>query len=111
MIEVTSVTIYPIKNPKEGSSLRAFAQITLNDEFVVKSIRVIDGSKGMFIGMPQNKGSDDQYHDLAFPITPEARARISDAVLEKYTDGVTEAPPPGEESQAPAPAQEQKSDW
>lgn len=112
MIEVTDCTIYPVKNPKEGSSLRAFCQITLNEEFVVKSIRIIDGQKGLFIGMPQNKGKDEAYHDIAFPITPEARARISDFILEKYTDGVTNAPPPGEENQAPAESSgDSGSEW
>lgn len=111
MIEVTDCTIYPVKNIKEGSSLRAFAQITLNEEFVVKSIRVIDGKEGLFIGMPQNMDKEGKYHDLAFPITKEARARINDHILEKYTDGVTDAPPPpatGEESQA---TNNKASDW
>lgn len=92
MIEVTEVKIYPIKNPKEGSTLKAFAEITLNKEFVIKSIRVVDGSKGLFVGMPQTKGKNDEYFDLAFPVTKEARSRISDAILEKYAESAHDTP-------------------
>lgn len=104
---VTDVKIYPLKNPKEGSTLRAFAKVILNEDFAITSIRVVDGQKGLFIGLPQNKDSQGEYHDICFPITKECRSMISDAVLEKYASN-----PDGDSSagsqQTPA---NDDSDW
>ena len=111
MIEVTQTDVYPLKEIKEGSSLRAFAKVVLNEEFAITSIRVVEGSKGLFVGFPQQKDSKEEgkYHDLAFPITKECRDRISDAILEEYAN-------PTEKGDRPAPAaapadEEPGSNW
>ena len=109
MIEVTAVDVYPLKQIKEGSKMLAFARIVLNDEFVVASIRILDGENGLFIGFPQQKDQNEEgkYHDLAFPITKEARTRISDAVLEEHANPTEKGARPQPTSE-PAP-QEQGS--
>ena len=78
-----AVKVFPVQ-PKEGSNLRAFASITLGGVFAVNDLRVLEGSKGTFVSMPQTKGKDDKYHDICFPTTKEMRKEISDAVLSKY---------------------------
>ena len=78
-----SVKVFPVQ-PKEGSNLRAFASITLGGVFAVNDLRVLEGSKGTFVSMPQTKGKDDKYYDICFPTTKEMRKEISDAVLSKY---------------------------
>ena len=78
-----SVKVFPVQ-PKEGSNLRAFASITLGGVFAVTDLRVLEGSKGTFVSMPQTKGKDDKYYDICFPTTKEMRKEISDAVLSKY---------------------------
>jgi stage V sporulation protein G len=54
------------------------------DQFVVKNLRVVKGDKGIFIGMPSNKKKSGEYVDIFFPITQEARDRITDLNVEKY---------------------------
>ena len=121
MFEITEVKVFLLKNPHENSKTRAFAQFTIAGSFVVKSIRVVEGSKGMFVGLPQQKGSGDnssEYYDICFPITKEGREYISSEILNRYTTimetgvddskGGGNSAPRGEESQAPA---QEEDDW
>lgn len=82
-LEVTGVRVYPVKVSKK-SNLLANVQIELNDEFVVTGLKVLDSKNGEFVVFPSEKWKDDEYHDIAFPITKEAREMIFDAVLDAY---------------------------
>ena len=50
------------KVAKEGK-MKAVVSITLDDEFVVHDIKVIEGEKGLFIAMPSRKAADGEYRD------------------------------------------------
>ena len=52
----------------------------------ITGIRIVEGKLGLFVSMPQSKDNDGEYHDVAFPITKEAREEIQDAVLDAYED-------------------------
>ena len=67
----------------EGSNTKAVASVTINDEFVLKGIKVFEGEKGLFVAMPSRK-MGDEYADVCFPITAEAREQLHNAVLERY---------------------------
>lgn len=82
-LEVTGVRVY-LRKPSKKSNLLASAQIELNDEFVVTGLKVLDGKKGEFVVFPAEQWKDEEYHDIAFPITKEAREMICDAVLDAY---------------------------
>ncbi len=71
------------KVTKEGK-MKAVVSITLDDEFVVHDIKVIEGEKGLFIAMPSRKASDGEYRDIAHPINSETRERIQTLILEEY---------------------------
>lgn len=58
--------------------------ITIDDEFVVHDIKVIDGEKGLFIAMPSRKAADGEYRDIAHPINSDTRNKIQQIILEKY---------------------------
>ena len=58
--------------------------ITLDHEFVVHDIRVIDGNAGMFVAMPSKRTPDGEFRDIAHPITSLTRQRIQEAVLDEY---------------------------
>lgn len=73
----------------EKNSLKAFATITIDKAFVVSGLTIIEGSKGLFVTMPQNKGKDGKYHDSVFPLTKELRTEISKSVLDAYSQGET----------------------
>lgn len=64
--------------------MKAIASITIDDEFVVHDIRVIDGNNGMFVAMPSKRTPDGEFRDIAHPISSETRDKIQNAVLAAY---------------------------
>lgn len=82
-MEVTKVTFYPYN--KKGN-LRGFASVEFDEELVVTGIKLLEGSNGLFVGMPAQADSEGEYHDIAFPVTKELRKEITEAVIESYED-------------------------
>ncbi|MFC4024126.1 septation regulator SpoVG [Oceanobacillus longus] len=80
-MEVTDVRLRRVNT--EGR-MRAIASITLDQEFVVHDIRVIDGNNGLFVAMPSKRTPDGEFRDIAHPINSGTRSKIQDAVLEEY---------------------------
>ncbi len=72
-MQITDVRVRKVE--KEGK-LKAVVSITMDDEFVVHDIKVIEGEKGLFIAMPSKKTLDGEYRDIAHPINSETRERI-----------------------------------
>jgi len=66
--------------------MRAVVSITIEGEFVVHDIKIIEGEKGLFIAMPSRLASDGEYRDIAHPINTETREKIQKIVLEKYEE-------------------------
>ena len=81
MAEITEVRIY--KSRTEGA-VKAYATISLDDEFVVKGIKVLEGENGLWVGMPSRRVKDGTFQDLFHPASKEAREKIVKAVLEAY---------------------------
>ncbi len=86
-MKITDVRIRKVA--KEGK-MKAVVSITIDDEFVVHDIKVIEGEKGMFIAMPSRKASDGEYRDIAHPINSVTRERIQSMILEKYEAALAE---------------------
>lgn len=87
-MQVTDVRVRKVA--KEDGKLRAVVSITLDDEFVVHDIKVIEGEKGLFIAMPSKKTLDGEYRDIAHPINSDTRAKIQAIVLDKYQAALEE---------------------
>ena len=85
---ITDVRVRKIT--KEGK-MKAVVSITLDDEFVVHDIKVIEGEKGLFIAMPSKKSADGEYRDIAHPINSSTRDTIQTTILEKYQESLVEA--------------------
>ena len=77
------------KVAKEGK-MKAVVSITIDDEFVIHDIKVIEGEKGMFIAMPSKKATDGEYRDIAHPINSGTRENIQKIILEKYEQALLE---------------------
>ncbi|MRG27025.1 septation regulator SpoVG [Laceyella tengchongensis] len=80
-MEITDVRLRRVN--REGR-MRAIASITIDSEFVVHDIRVIDGNNGMFVAMPSKRTPDGEFRDIAHPISPLSREKIEAAVLAEY---------------------------
>ncbi len=88
-MEITDVRLRKIET--EGK-LRAYVSITFDDSFVVHDLRVIDGTKGMFVAMPSKRLPNGDHKDIAHPINTEIREKIQNAVLDVYSRELEEAP-------------------
>ena len=86
-MQITDVRVRKIT--KEGK-MRAIVSITIDDEFVIHDINVIEGEKGMFIAMPSKKATDGEYRDIAHPINSGTRENIQKIILEKYEQALLE---------------------
>ena len=82
-MQITDVRIRKVE--KEGK-MKAVVSITIDEEFVVHDIKIIEGEKGLFIAMPSRKAADGEYRDIAHPINPDTRDRIQKLILEKYQE-------------------------
>lgn len=87
-MKITDVRIRKVA--KEGK-MKAMVSITIDEEFVVHDIKVIEGEKGLFIAMPSRKASDGEYRDIAHPINSSTRDFIQSMILSKYEEAVAEA--------------------
>ncbi len=87
-MQITDVRVRKVS--KEGK-MKALVSITLDNEFVVHDIKVIEGDKGLFIAMPSKKTGDGEYRDIAHPINSETRDKIQGIILEKYEIAMLES--------------------
>ena len=65
-------------------TLKAMASITIDNCFVIKGIKIIEGKNGLFMGMPTYKTAKGDYKDICFTITKEAREKITEAIMKEY---------------------------
>lgn len=79
-MEITEINI----NLRGEDKLKAFVNITFDDVFVVRGLKVIQGTKGLFVCMPSRKLTDGSFKDIAHPIDNAFRQKIEGMILDKY---------------------------
>ena len=79
------ITVKRIHRLKDSDNLKAFADILLNDAVLIKGLRVVDGSKGLFVAMPSEQSAkDNKWYDTVKCLKPEVYRQIVTQVLEAY---------------------------
>jgi stage V sporulation protein G len=81
IVEITDVRL---RRMTTDGKMKAVASVTLDGEFVIHDVKVVEGLKGLFVAMPSRKTPDGEFRDVAHPITQQARERIQKAVLEVF---------------------------
>ena len=94
-MKITKVDIRKVE--KEDSRMKGIASVLLDDEFAVHDIRIIEGTKGLFIAMPSRKTNTGGYRDIAHPISQEVRSMFEKAILDAYAAAPDESATPSEE--------------
>lgn len=87
VLAVTKVQVFPFKDGATFGNMKGYAQVVLNDQFVVQGLRIRDGENGLFVGYPIDpfyKGED--LRSICFPMTRQLREHIENCVLEKYQE-------------------------
>ncbi|EUJ16636.1 septation regulator SpoVG [Listeria aquatica] len=80
-MEITDVRLRKVLT---DGRMKAISSITIDGEFVVHDIRVIDGNDGLFVAMPSKRTPDGEFRDIAHPINSDTRAKIQEAVIAAY---------------------------
>lgn len=83
-INIMQITDVRVRKVNKEGKMKAVVSITLDNEFVVHDIKVIEGEKGLFIAMPSRRAGDGEYRDIAHPINSETREKIQKIILERY---------------------------
>jgi stage V sporulation protein G len=91
MIEITEVRVSLRDDPK----LKAFVSITLNDSFVIRGLKIIHGTSGLFVAMPSRKRPDGKHQDLAHPINDATRRYLHEIVMNAYRQELAQVASPG----------------
>ncbi len=86
-LAVTKVDVFPFKEGMDLGHTKGIASVVLNDQMVIRGLRVISGENGLYVGYPLDpfyKG--ESLRSVCFPITRQLREHIENCVLEKYRD-------------------------
>ena len=87
-MEITEVKIFPVNEEK----LKAYVTIVLDHCFVVRDLKIINGSTGLFVAMPSKKRSDGTYKDVAHPLNKNTRVMLEKKILESYLAEIKRGP-------------------
>jgi len=79
-VEITEIRL-TLRNEEK---LKAFANVTFDDSFVIRGLKIISGNKGFFVSMPSKRRPDGTYQDVAHPINTEMRRHLEQKVLDAY---------------------------
>ncbi len=85
-MNITDVQIFPVMEEK----LKAYATITIDNCFVVRDLKVIQGHSGVFVAMPAKKRKDGTFRDIAHPVNQETRQILEEKVLQAYRQSINE---------------------
>ena len=85
MIEGSDLKVVRLHRLDSDSKTKAFADICIGD-FVVKGLRIVQGEKGLFLAMPQEKAKDGKWYNVFYPVTKEARQDLADVVLAAFQE-------------------------
>ncbi len=87
-MEITEVRIFPVQEDK----LKAYVTITLDQCFVVRGLKVIQGNTGLFVAMPAKRRKDGTFKDIAHPLNTETRERMERIILSEYDRELARGP-------------------
>ncbi|MBN1636799.1 MAG: septation regulator SpoVG [Deltaproteobacteria bacterium] len=88
-MEITEVKVFPVK---DNDKLKAYASVVFDNCFVVRDLRIISGTSGLFVAMPSRKRKDGTFRDTAHPLNMETRDKIEKSILESYQQKIASEP-------------------
>jgi stage V sporulation protein G len=83
-MEITEVKVFPVDEEK----LKAYITIVLDNCFVVRDLKIIGGTAGLFVAMPSKRRKDGSFKDIAHPLNQGTRATMEKIILDAYLDDI-----------------------
>ena len=81
-MDITEIKVFPVNEDR----LKAYVTITLNDCFVIRDLKIIQGHNGLFVAMPSKKRKDGQFRDIAHPLNQETREEVEQLIFKAYEE-------------------------
>jgi stage V sporulation protein G len=91
-MEITEIRV----TARDDGKLKAFASITLEDCFVIRGLKIIEGQGRLFVAMPSRKRDDGTFQDVAHPITADFRKELEQLILGEYNRTLVAEPVGGQ---------------
>ena len=79
-----SIEVKQVRKFDGDGKLKAFADIAVEDMFLIKGLRIVDGKNGLFVGMPQKAGKDGQWYPTVAALNDEVKNHLNEVVLQAY---------------------------
>ena len=91
ILAVTQVQVFPFEEGAHLGHMKGIATVVLNDQFVVRGLRIMEGENGLFVGYPIDPFfRGDEMRSVCNPITRALRENIEGAVLAKFREATGE---------------------
>lgn len=84
-----NITDVRVRKINDEGKMKAIVSITIDDEFVIHDIKIIDGQNGLFVAMPSRRMGEGDFRDIAHPLTSDTRAKIKDTIFKAYEAALT----------------------
>jgi len=80
-MEITEARV----NLNKGGKVKAFAQIVIDDCFLIGDVRIMEGKEGtVFVSMPSRRLRNGSFRDIVHPLNTETRRLVDEAILGEY---------------------------
>ena len=79
-MEITEVKVFSVDEEK----LKAYITIVLDNCFVVRDLKIISGTTGLFVAMPSKRRKDGTFKDIAHPLNQSTREVMEKKILDAY---------------------------
>lgn len=83
-----TITDIKIRRTYHDTRLRALVSLTIDGEFAVHDIKVIEGPERLFVAMPSRRDENGIFRDIAHPITTGTRHLMEDSILTAYKEHI-----------------------
>ena len=80
-MEITEVKIYLVK---DNGRLKAYATFVIDNSFIVRDVKIIEGDKGLFVSMPSRRKQDGSFRDIVHPLNSDTRSIIEEKIIDEY---------------------------
>lgn len=91
------ITDIRIRRIYDEGRLRALVSLTLDNDFAVHDIKVIDGPQRLFVAMPSRRDDSGRFRDICHPITGDARLEMENMILQRYDEYMASLPEKAEQ--------------
>lgn len=80
-MEITEVKVYPVR---DTGRLKGYATFVIDNCFIVRDVKIIEGEKGLFVSMPSRKKQDGSFRDIVHPLNADTRTLIEKMVVQEF---------------------------